>query len=290
MVLLAVGALCALASNLAWFERATLGAASGAAASAEALADEVAAGATARPELAGLLDLVVVAGHAVYTGTDLLGAGEERNWHLETYQKVDGYAESFVEAMRAGVREAAHNDAALLLFSGGQTRTDAGPLSEGQSYWMVSNAFGWFGEDVVRARSATEEFARDSYENLLFSVCRFHELTGAFPRNITVVSYDFKRRRFEDVHRKAIAFPKARFTFVGTPPAGDVTKAQEGEAKTVDAFGHDPYGCHGDLRKKRHSRDPFSNGVPYHARCAALKGLLAHCGPRQYLGRLPWDA
>jgi hypothetical protein len=44
-----------------------------------------------------------------------------------------------------------------------------------------------FGEDV-KWRTGTEEHARDSLENVLFSICRFYELTGHFPHNITVVS------------------------------------------------------------------------------------------------------
>lgn len=45
-------------------------------------------------------------------------------------------------------------------------------------------------------RAVTEEYARDSYENLLFSFCRFHELTGtwrvetspfSFPRSFPLV-------------------------------------------------------------------------------------------------------
>ena len=38
----------------------------------------------------------------------------------------------------------------------------------------------------MRWRTLTEEHARDSFENLLFSVCRFRELTGTYPYNITV--------------------------------------------------------------------------------------------------------
>lgn len=41
-------------------------------------------------------------------------------------------------------------------------------------------------EENVRWRALTEEHARDSFENLLFSVCRFRELTGMYPYNITV--------------------------------------------------------------------------------------------------------
>lgn len=45
--------------------------------------------------------------------------------------------------------------------------------------------------DNVRSRALTEEHARDSFENLLFSVCRFRELTGTYPQNITVSPYTF---------------------------------------------------------------------------------------------------
>jgi|AntAceMinimDraft_5_1070358.scaffolds.fasta_scaffold18700_1 hypothetical protein len=49
-------------------------------------------------------------------------AGEEDSWHLEPYQVRKGQAATFVEQMRFGVREAAANQASLLLFSGGKTR------------------------------------------------------------------------------------------------------------------------------------------------------------------------
>jgi hypothetical protein len=34
---------------------------------------------------------------------------------------------------------------ALLMFSGGETRQEAGPKSEGQSYWIVADAADWYG-------------------------------------------------------------------------------------------------------------------------------------------------
>ena len=53
---------------------------------------------------------------------------------------------------KAGVEAAASNQAALLLFSGGATRVAAGPLTEGASYWAVTNAASWFGQPAVRER------------------------------------------------------------------------------------------------------------------------------------------
>ena len=136
-------------------------------------------------------------------------------------------------------------------------------------------------------RAYTEEHARDSYENLLFSLCRFHELTGSWPRNVTVVGYEFKRHRFEALHREAVAFPAARFAYVGTPAA--TPRAEAGEAVAAASFRDDPFGCGPALRAKRHLRDPFARGVPYVARCAAAAPLLRHCGPEPFRGALPWQ-
>ena len=92
-----------------------------------------------------------------------------------------GEAQSFVDHIRLGVQEAAEDPTALLLFSGGQTRQEAGPRSEGLSYWIVAEAAKWFGTEDVRKRTFTEEHARDSFENLLFSLCRYYQPDKSCP-------------------------------------------------------------------------------------------------------------
>ena len=72
----------------------------------------------------------------------------------------------------------------------------------------------WLG--LVAALTAPQEHARDSFENLLFSLCRFHEITGRYPARITAVSYTLKQKRFEQLHRAAVRFPAAAFSFIGT--------------------------------------------------------------------------
>jgi hypothetical protein len=59
-------------------------------------------------------------------------------------------------------------------------------------------------------RVHSEEYARDSYENVLFSLCRFFEVTGRYPEKVTVIGFQFKEKRFKDLHRKAVRFPKER--------------------------------------------------------------------------------
>ncbi|KAL9251645.1 hypothetical protein AKJ16_DCAP12318 [Drosera capensis] len=145
-------------------------------------------------------------------------------------------------------------------------------------------------KEKVRWRALTEEHARDSFENLLFSVCRFREITGSYPQNITVVSYDFKQERFTSLHRSAIRFPELNFFYVGTPASAAVAEsAKKGEALVRAQFQQDPYGCQGPLYRKKLKRDPFHRSVPYPHGCPEIQGLFKYCGAAPYPGALPWS-
>lgn len=239
-----------------------------------------------------LRNLVMVAGHAVFTSTGCDKVDMEGSWFLESYQKHPGQARTFINHIRAGVESAASDEKALLLFSGGETRKDAGPRSEAQSYWSVAESSNWFGaKQEVRWRALTEEHARDSFENLLFSICRFKQLTGSYPWNITVVSYDFKENRFANLHRLALKFPASRFFYKGTPASPTAAAAAaKGEASVQIQFQEDPYGCVGALHTKRVARDPFARAVPYPAGCSELNDLFSYCGTSIFPGKLPWES
>ncbi|PNY03240.1 hypothetical protein L195_g026565, partial [Trifolium pratense] len=144
-------------------------------------------------------------------------------------------------------------------------------------------------EESVKWRALTEEHARDSFENLLFSVCRFRELTGTYPQNITVVSYDFKEDRFANLHRSAIGFPESRFFYAGTPATSNSKEAAlKGEELVRTQFSRDPYGCRGSLYHKKLKRDPFHRSIPYPNGCPEIESLFRYCGPTPYPGALPW--
>ncbi|XP_010459849.1 PREDICTED: uncharacterized protein C57A10.07-like [Camelina sativa] len=240
---------------------------------------------------ASLKNLVMVAGHSVYTSSDCGRVDKEDSWFLESYQKNPGQAATFLSHIQEGVDAAAKDDDSLLLFSGGETRKDAGPLSEAQSYWAVAESKRWFGKDEVRPRALTEEHARDSFENLLFSVCRFRELTGSYPQNITVVSYDFKEERFAHLHRSAMGFPESRFFYLGTPATlSSKEGALKGEAMVRSQFQEDPYGCVGSLWRKKLKRDPFHRTIPYPNGCPEMAELFKYCGSAPFPGSLPWDS
>ncbi|EYU23827.1 hypothetical protein ABFS82_14G306700 [Erythranthe guttata] len=240
---------------------------------------------------ANFKNLVMVAGHSVYTSSGCDDkVDKEDAWYLESYQKHPGQAATFITHIQKGVEIAANDDVALLLFSGGETRKDAGPRSEAQSYWTVAESKQWFGKrDSVRGRALTEEHARDSFENLLFSLCRFRELTGTYPHNITVVGYDFKEERFVHLHRSAIRFPESSFFYSGTPSTQNSREAAlKGEAMVRSQFQEDPYGCSGSLRHKKLGRDPFHRTVPYPNGCPEIEGLFRYCGAAPYPGFVPW--
>jgi len=237
------------------------------------------------PDSGQLMNLVLVAGHAVYVGQDFLDPEQDRNWCLQSFQC--GEPPFYIEHIRAGIGVASGDPSSLLVFSGGQTRREAGPRSEAQSYWNLADYFHWWLIPDVSGRTTTEEFACDSFENLLFAICRFKEWTGRYPQQIRVVSWAFKERRF-GLHREALRFPDSRFEFHGANQPEDLVGAEKAEAKAIAAFEKDPYGTGDDLGKKRVDRNPFCRMSPYPVSCSELVGILHHRGPSLYEGKLPW--
>jgi hypothetical protein len=244
-----------------------------------------------------LTEVIIVAGHAVYRGSSFGDPMQDENWCLQEFQR--GEPPAYIEHIRAGVEMAARRPESLLVFSGGQTRRDAGPRSESESYREVAEHFEWWGTGVG-PRTATEEFARDSFENLLFGICRFYEWVGRYPWRVTIVSWAFKEERFE-LHRKAISFPTSRFRFIGVNNPVDLALALEGELRNgLEPFRRDPYGTSKSLHAsgvgqvalgdKRKQRNPFDRQHPYNLRCGELSELLRHRGPDLYMGSLPWSS
>jgi hypothetical protein len=126
--------------------------------------------------------------------------------------------------------------------SSGQTRP-AATITEGESYLqlaLLADVFRTPSSSVIRATS--ENYALDSYQNLLFSIARFHEYTGRYPQKITVVGYEIKRRRFMDLHREAIRWPKENFVYIGIDPDDgpeEIANAKTGEVGVIEMdFAH----------------------------------------------------
>lgn len=246
-----------------------------------------------------LENLIIVAGHAIYVASNFNHPEADSSWFLQDFQK--GEARFYIEHIDRGVDLAATEPTSLLVFSGGQTRVEAGARSEATGYWLLAeHVLQWKGTNV-RERATTEEYARDSFENLLFSICRFYECTQRYPRRVTVVSWRFKRERFE-LHRKAIRLSENHFAFEGVnDPAPDRLEGSlRGERIAVVQFTEDPYGVRlappdappaertKYLGEKRKDRNPFNRLHPYSSSCPGLAALLEHRTTTYFNGWLPW--
>lgn len=190
-----------------------------------------------------------------------------------------------------GVELAARDAQALLLFSGGQTRTGT-HLSEAQSYLDAAQAHDFWGHYNVAARATTEEFARDSYENVVFGVARFFECTKSFPQRLTIVSWRFKQARFVH-HAMSIRWPLSRFAYSDMPnPEGKrLAPALVHEERTLQAFQRDPTGSlsGGVLQYKKDTRNPYRRQHGYFTSCPNMTSVLQWTGTTKVPDQLvPW--
>lgn len=235
--------------------------------------------------------LIIVAGHAIWLG----GASysNDADWILEPHQT--GQMGTFIEHIRKGASLALEDPNSLLVFSGGETRHAAGARSESQSYTALFQLL-----ETERPilgsieRVTTEEFARDSYENLIYSVARFYEVTGRYPNKISIVGFMFKKERFTEIHRKAIRFPAERFSYHGIDPPGLKGEDLSGESTNARTlFEADLYGCRDKvLLEKKKGRNPGRRRHGYELSNPAIADLLDFCPPdgsSVYEGSLPWS-
>jgi len=227
---------------------------------------------------------VIVAGHAI--PRDFVDPLADSSWFLLNFQR--GEARCYVEHVRRGVEVAAADGEAALIFTGGQTRAEAGERSEAAGYRGVAEHFSWWGHPEVAARTLTEEFARDSFENLLFGLARFHQAAGTWPEQVALVSWAFKEERFA-LHREAIRWPAGRYQYIGAGDPPEREQAVAAEARNRAAYVLDPYSASPEFRAKKAARNPFGRVHGYHQHVPALRQLLAHEGPEWFTGPLPWE-
>ncbi|KAI0256420.1 hypothetical protein BJV78DRAFT_1278911 [Lactifluus subvellereus] len=251
-----------------------------------------------RPSASGLDHLVIVPGHAIWIGARSEDAEDEDSWLLAPYQRGRGRPSIFRAHISRGSQIATEDSRALLVFSGGHT-SPFSATSEGESYLRFARATGLLPSVDMFTRVTTEDAALDSFQNVLFSVARFREFTGAYPTRITIVGHDFKRRRFEQLHRLALGWPKIRFMYEGVPlrSEADEREAAAGEvvlslANAFTPYSTDLYGCHASLVKKRAERNFHARTHGYHVGAPEMRELLEWCpkdGKEIFPGVLPWE-
>nr|CCD16408.1 unnamed protein product [Trypanosoma congolense IL3000] len=262
------------------------------------------------PKYISVNTLIIVPGHGVLKTARGYEWRNNSRWCLESHQLRNDVVLPFcfashikraVEILKTDIVSS------VVIFSGGQTCSAAGPRSEALSYYTIAEETGLFGlfetnvdvENILRERLFTEEFAEDSYENLLFSVARFCEITGRFPTSIVVVGWKHKEERFTKYHRKAIRFPRSRFTYVGldfkdaapfaTSDLPYMMAQPYSDTIALSFVTKDMYLCSAGKQTRR-KRNPYSRVAPYTLSCPPLRALLQHCGPHLISSELtPWN-
>ena len=146
-------------------------------------------------------------------------------WKIPKHSSYSAGTLSFITSSQAG------NPPLTRFFGSRGFTSPMSATSEGESYLRFARAMALIPPADVFTRATTEDAALDSFQNVLFSVARFREVTGVYPARITVVGHDFKRRRFEQLHRRALRWSKLRFTYVGIPlgSEADEREAASGE-------------------------------------------------------------
>ncbi len=246
-------------------------------------------------------NLIVVAGHAPFKeciASVPENPQDDEAWVLQPFQR--GEPPLYLEHIRRGADLLRADPEALLIFSGGFTRAEAGlRWSEAETYAALARHFRWWrgegegsGMSDLASRTATEDFSRDSFENLLFSICRFQQVTGDYPRTVTMVSWAFKSSRF-NMHRAAIRFPSARFRYEGCNQPLQLEAALMGEALTVRQFVENKYGAGEATAQKRANRNPFQRRHDFDL-CPGMMQFFAFIsdpsnGRKDFLPRLPWE-
>ena len=174
-------------------------------------------------------------------------------WHLAPFQYEGNDHLAFIKHGLTAIKLLLQRfDTATVIFSGSQTKKEAGAISEAQSYYSLfekliryvmsndnidvpnfDNELRLLLKEVKNLLSSqnvnvdelfyggsitTEEFSLDSFDNLIYSIYRFEEVNKKFPQKITIIGFAFKMPRFISCHAKAIDYPQSNITNIGIDP------------------------------------------------------------------------
>jgi hypothetical protein len=251
--------------------------------------------------------LIIVPGHAIQHCTER----DMSLYNVDCWTLLNSYQRNqvpiYVAHVRHALHELANRDDALLIMSGGKTHPGLSRMSEGTS--LVALAERIVSEDPslqqfnspfdLLHRVFSEEFALDSHDNLLFSMCRFQQLTGHQPQHVVVAGFGFKQKRFSEIHRVSAGLSASAFEYIDVNPLNDellVSQLGVEEAKrqtklidfALPPYRSDPFGCGPELRNKRRSRNmyaphaPFAHVYMYALSCPSMRERLLKCeDPKQ---------
>lgn len=227
--------------------------------------------------------LVIVPCHGIWEyGAEVhdhQNAGDNRSeWLLASFQIEGNDHLCFKDHLLKGYEIISNDPQALMVISGGRTKQES-KISEACSYF---NLLKFLKEKAEFDNILLEEFARDSFENVIFLLCRFYEKFNKYPQRITIVGFEFKRYRFLHNHlEQALMFPIDNVSYIGNEPnPPDNREAYFSDLKdceykyAVRLFETDFYGVQNPLLKKKLTRNPYNTRHSYDSTNPLLKSIL----------------
>lgn len=242
-------------------------------------------------------NLIILPCHAIYapelnqesTATDendeQLSYKDANNWLMEPFQLESDDHLSFFKHLELSfneLHENVHNSA--LVISGGYTKA-AAQKSESASYLQLAESIGYLKHPyfVKGTNVLLDEYARDSYENVLYSICTFYKKFNKLPKKITIVGFGFKKERFFSSHLTTLGYytlpniindevvlddlPDTKHAkYVGAGPFVPFDNSQfwsdlqkNEKIRALDLFKSNPFGSYGSLlHDKKSKRDPWN--------------------------------
>jgi len=151
--------------------------------------------------------LLMLAGHAIYQGGQWHGGRQHEDRLYEQH-------------VRDAFRILAEEDYQALVFSGGRSRPHLPPeIVNSEAEGMLEYAVG---AGIARRDDTVllEQYGRDSFENLFFSMLCFHKRLREWPSRVGAVSWKFKALRFYLI-ACGLRLADGRFRFYGSgDPSG----------------------------------------------------------------------